>query len=712
MLKNHQLRRKDITLAPKKYEVKLVNKKGEIRDAILDIGMIPGTKQSIVSILDITERKRAEDALKESEEKYRNLVDDALVGVYQITLEGDIIYGNEAMKKIMEFEGDDPEFFNAKNFYKNPGQRDYLVRTLQEFGIIKNFEAELISFKGNSKYVIINSRLDGNLINGMMLDITEETKALSELRKAEEKYRNIFENALEGIFQSTPDGRFLDVNPAMATMFGYSSQDEMLSIITNISEQMYVNQGDRESWIQVVNEKGWVYGQSFPIYTKNREIIWVTESIHSVKDENDDIVYYEGIVEDITERKKYEEGLKAAKEQAEELSRLKSSFLANMSHELRTPMNGIIGFSELLISENDISIVSDYAKLIHDSGKRLMTTLNSILDLSRIEAGERKLNLQLLDAYEILYQLVELYQVTAKNKGLILSLNTPIQSIQMTSDEQAITTIFSNIINNAIKFTNKGSVDISIERIIIDGQEWLVAVVSDTGIGISEAYINVIFKEFRQVSEGISRIFEGSGLGLTITKKFVDLLDGIITVESKIGRGTTFTIKIPMINSSDDWESSDESQMINSSDDWESSDESQINKVANIDSAPRSKDKSAKMLYVEDDAISALLVKNIFKDLFDIEIATNATIAVEKAQNETFDIILMDINLGKGKDGLFAAKEIRKLEGYSGIPIVAVTAFAMVGDREEFLREGCDYYISKPFDRENLISIVNQALVK
>ncbi|MFA6570893.1 MAG: ATP-binding protein, partial [Bacteroidota bacterium] len=427
---------------------------------------------------------------------------------------------------------------------------------------------------------------------------------------------------------------------------------------------------------------------------KDGKLIDVEGSTDPILDDNGEIIGFLGIQKDNTERKKYEEGLKEAKEQAEELSRLKSSFLANMSHELRTPMIGILGFSELLIDEKDINTVNDYANMINESGKRLMSTLNSILDLSRIESGELKLNLKYLDVCEVMNNLVDLYSVSAKNKNLNLSFNSPIQSIMLSTDSQALTSIFGNIISNAVKYTEKGSIEISMEKEIINDKDWLVTIVSDTGIGIDSSNIDIIFKEFRQVSEGIDRNFEGSGLGLTITKKYVDLLGGTITVDSKIGKGTTFIIKLPI-----------------GTELMETSDKLSRESISNLQNINTSrKNIRAKMLYVEDDSISAILVNTIVRNIIDVEIAINATDAIEKAKANSYDIILMDINLGSGKDGLYATKEIRKLKSYSNIPIIAVTAFAMVGDKEDFLSKGCDYYISKPYNGENLINSIKQAL--
>ncbi len=240
-----------------------------------------------------------------------------------------------------------------------------------------------------------------------------------------------------------------------------------------------------------------------------------------------------------------------AKESAEEMSRLKSSFLANMSHELRTPMNGIIGFSDFMKSIDDIEEVKEISELIYLSAQRLMETLNLILDISTIESGVNKLVYNDLDIIQLIKDNIELFSKFANSKNLSLTLKSKYEEFIILSNQQSLYSILSNLINNAIKFTLKGGITIELDIIAEDDQlfnnkKWVVLKVHDTGIGIEEKYFTTIFEEFRQVSEGINRNFEGSGLGLTLTKKYVQVMGGEINVESEIDKGTTFTIKLPI----------------------------------------------------------------------------------------------------------------------------------------------------------------------
>lgn len=257
---------------------------------------------------------------------------------------------------------------------------------------------------------------------------------------------------------------------------------------------------------------------------------------------NDEIGQVATAVNNMTEQ------LIDSKKNAEEMYKLKSSFLANMSHELRTPLVGILGFSELLTTTDDLSKVKEFSGFINFSGKRLMETLNLILDLSRIEAGETKLNFEEIDIVEKIHETINLFSVNAKSKNLNLSFESNLRQLTIISDSKAIDSILNNLINNAIKFTSDGDVRIQLHQTVKSGKNWIVIDVIDTGIGIVEKDLDMIFKEFRQASEGLSRSFDGTGLGLSVTKKYVILLGGSISVKSALGEGSNFTVKLPVEN--------------------------------------------------------------------------------------------------------------------------------------------------------------------
>lgn len=393
---------------------------------------------------------------------------------------------------------------------------------------------------------------------------------------------------------------------------------------------------------------------------------------------------------DINDVKEAESELISAKNKAEEMNRLKSYFLANMSHELRTPMIGVLGFSQLM-AEDDIADpieTQKMSKLIYSSGRRLMDTLNSILDLSKIESGHSELNYVTFDGIPFLHEITTLYSATAQENNIELNLKTNHKEIMMVSDRKLFGDIINNLVNNAIKFTKSGSVSI-IENIIeIDAKEFIKIDVVDTGIGIENEALEFIFDEFRQGSEGLNRSYEGTGLGLTISKKYANLLNGDISVRSKIGEGSTFTVLLPLNNES----------MIK--------DNNSINKMTNQESSNFI--SSFNVLYVEDDDLSVHYVKKILPKNFEVTNTRTCNEAVDIIGANKIDLILMDINLGRGESGLNITKVIKEIPEYSHIPIIACTAYAMLGDKEEFLEAGCDDYISKPYDKNTLIDIINK----
>jgi signal transduction histidine kinase len=264
-------------------------------------------------------------------------------------------------------------------------------------------------------------------------------------------------------------------------------------------------------------------------------------------DEKGRMTHYVAIKEDISQRKEMERMLIEAKEKAEEMNRLKSNFLANMSHELRTPMIGILGYSELLKSElNDNPELLELASVINRAGNRLMETLNLILDLSRIESGNLEVSIDLVELNTLVSECIQLFEENAKQKNLFIKNNFTVNHITTSTDTRLLALAVNNLINNAIKFTNSGGITVEVKTFSQSSKDFAVISVQDTGIGIPEDKQSIIFDEFRQVSEGYSRSFEGTGLGLTLTKKAVEILNGSISFESEPGIGSTFSITIPL----------------------------------------------------------------------------------------------------------------------------------------------------------------------
>ncbi|MCK9219409.1 MAG: PAS domain-containing protein [Bacteroidales bacterium] len=448
---------------------------------------------------------------------------------------------------------------------------------------------------------------------------------------------------------------------------------------------------------------------------KTREMInrcLQTQTIQTFEYEiiiKDVILYYEArlikvdenkvlsISRNITERKNLQLELIEAKDHAEESSRLKSTLLNNMSHELRTPLNGILGFSEIMEHELKDPEYIEMASHINNSGKRLMRTLDSIMQLSQLESGVKALHYVKFDAAKHLQTLLETYIQQARHKGLFMevrNISAGIGYLDLFFFTQAI----SNILDNALKFTKEGGVTFEVQEIMRQNVRWLEFHIEDTGIGISETHLKLIFEEFRQASEGQNRSFEGTGLGLTVAKKMILLLGGEIEVQSKIGKGSSFTIFIPFPEHK-------ETVVLPSSERQGDSSKKKPFELSAIE--------QRNILLVEDNEVNSQLTTAYLKNKYNVDWALDGPIAIEKLHYKTYDAILMDINLGPGgMDGLQAAQLIRKIKGCENIPIIALTGYTMFGDRERLVAGGCSDYLPKPFTKADILGLLEKILAQ
>lgn len=636
----------------------------------------------IASFRDITEILQAEREKSKTELKYQQLIETSNEGIWVIDKNDVTIYVNQTMANMLEYSI--AEMIGKSVFdFMNEKNQMIAVENIKrrKLGLSEHHDMSFIAKSGKIVWAIISTSpifsegvYDGTI--GMITDITKRKKAETLLIENEKMLNEIFETApVPLLITSLNDAVIVKTNASLNSLFGTISE----SIIGRNVIDFYAEKTNREILVKNIFEYGKVDNNEFKLLKLDGTIIETIHSSHIIK-LNDELHLISAFT-DLTVQKQNEQILIKAKETAEEMNRLKSNFLANMSHELRTPMNGILGFSKLLSIIDDISDVNEISQLINLSANRLTETLNLILDISQIESGATKFIIEEIDLLECITEYINLFADTSIAKDLIVSFDSYSDDLIILSNRQAINSILSNIINNAFKFTNRGSISIEVENEIIENTEMIVIKVTDTGIGIDEIHFEVIFNQFRQVSEGINRSYDGTGLGLALTRKFAFLLGGSVNVESIIDKGSTFTVKLPLIrNNLRNVDKSMESHLAKS------------RESISIEKTNKS------ILIIDDDYSSLKLIEMFLKGTCKIETSMKALDAIEKIKANQYDIIITDINLGRGYNGLYVTKEARMLENYKNIPIIAMTAYVMPGDKEDFISYGCTDYISKPID--------------
>ncbi len=517
------------------------------------------------------------------------------------------------------------------------------------------------------------------------IQTVERKKVEEALIQSEIKYQKIVDNAIIGIYHSNLSGQIIYANQSMVEMFEFPTLDDAMRY--SIAD-LYGHLADRNAFVSKLTTEKVLRNYELSLVTMlgNPRIVLINAFL-----EKDVII---GMVTDITDRKRDMEEIKAAMVRVEESDRLKTSLMANMSHEFRTPMNAILGFSDLISNESNDPDIVFFARKINSSGKRLMATLKAILDLADLEATKSKIKINDINIQDTISGLLQPFYPIASDKNLALITEFK-DGLYAKADENLLHIILQNLIDNAIKFTNKGGITIETDLTNVDGILWSLIHIKDTGIGIPSEKFEIIFHEFRQLSEGHNRSYEGTGLGLTLARKMIELIDGKISLESEIGLGSIFTVWLPAgINTYQP--ASTAGPKIK-----EEVLPSRIFKMNPPEELPL-------ILVVEDNDDNAEIVKLYLRGQYKTERAHDAASAVKMVKVKQFSGILMDINLGSGNDGLKATQEIRKIAGYEYIPIIAITGYTMSGDREKLLQGGCSHYLGKPFSQQGLLELMSE----
>jgi PAS domain S-box-containing protein len=513
--------------------------------------------------------------------------------------------------------------------------------------------------------------------------LIEKKKAEQSLLQSEENFRRSISESPLGIRIVSFDGKTVYANKAFLDIYEFSSLDELTSTPSK-------NRYTPESYAQHLERKERrkngldVYNYELSIVRKNEEIRHIKVSRKEVLWNGDK--HYLVINQDITEQKKLTTDLITSKEKAEESERLKTAFLHNISHEIRTPMNAIVGFSGFL---NDPDLLPEkrnhFIEIIVQNCNQLLSIISDIVSIAAIEAGQEKIAENEIELNSLLLMLQEQFLLKAKmqNTNIELSASFPENGVNIISDETKLVQVLNNLLGNALKFTKQGYINFGY---IKKGNE-LEFFVEDTGIGIPAEMHKEIFERFRQVDSAMSRQFGGSGLGLSISKAYVELLGGKIWLNSESGHGSTFYFTIPYKTALEKKTLTKQSFL-----------ELEITKC-----------KAKTLLVAEDEESNFLLMAEMLSGLNAniVRAVSGAEVVAICKSSQHIDLVLMDIKM-PGMDGYEATKQLRKFMPF--LPILAQTAYASDEDKKRAINCGCNDYISKPINRELLISKIEQLL--
>lgn len=513
-------------------------------------------------------------------------------------------------------------------------------------------------------------------------EITAREEAADALRRAEEKYRSIFENAVEGMFQTSPDGRYLEANPALAKIYGYESPAEMIESLSNISAMLYVDPTRRDDFRHCVERDGTVVNFESEVRRRDGSTIWISENARAIRDTTGKIVHYEGTVVDVTARREAV-AMQAQVDAAEAANRAKSEFLANMSHEIRTPLNGVMGMLELLGTTTLDDRQTRFVRLARSSSEALLALINQILDFSKIEAGCVELEHVEFRLRPLIEDLAEVLGHKAHGKGIELAcrIHGNVPDV-VAGDPERLRQVLVNLTNNAVKFTEAGRVEIDVS--FDDASDWRPRIrfeVRDTGIGVPANRRDRLFQPFSQVDASTTRKYGGTGLGLSICKQLVNLLGGDIVYDARPGGGSIFRFDLPL----------------------------EIRAVP-TDDVPRvvpAKWRDLKVLAVDDVDVNRELLDEHLRGWGvaldtapDAESALNMVRQAAKA-GTPYKLVMLDRKL-PDMDGLDLAHRIHAVADHADAQLLLLTSISESPERDELQRLGIADVLYKPLRQSSL----------
>ena len=502
----------------------------------------------------IQESKDLYNKILDKEDEYQAVLNAVQDVLFEIDKAGQIQFMNDAWVNISKTSVDDVLYRDLFSFFNEDDE----IKLRKSFA---SFLEHKTSLSDNAKIKMANGSLkaveivfsvlrenrDGQIrIVGTIHDAEEKQRAKQALSEVEKKYKTIVENAAGGIYQITPKGQIMSGNPALARLLGYNDIDQLVEDDFNMNAA-FTSTGNRHEYEVSLHKDGFIRNHEAELRQSNGQIIWVNENARAVKDIDGSILYYEGSIEDITQRKNAETDIIQEKLNSDLASRAKSEFLTNMSHELRTPLNAIIGFSEIIkgeaLGEIENKNYVDYAKDIYDSGGRLLNVINEILGISKIEAGNRQLSESIVNIGSVIDTCKNLLASKIETHALDVNSTIDDETPSVVAEELAFKQIFMNLLSNAIKFTPpNGKITITSEY--EQGGDLRLSV-TDTGVGMDDSDIPKALSPFGQLDNSLSRSGSGTGLGLTLVSSLVHLHGGQLEMISQKGIGTAVTVIMP-----------------------------------------------------------------------------------------------------------------------------------------------------------------------
>jgi PAS domain S-box-containing protein len=541
-------------------------------------------------------------------------------------------------------------------------------------------------------FIAIN--IAGNYIGHLWKyrDVTEQKKTEDAIKTREEKYRGIIQNINLGLLEVDNDERIMFANQSFCQITGYSPEE----LIGQVASSLFLDSSNEASMDEKnsLRKKGISDAYDIRIKDKHDNYKWMMISGAPLYDDKNTLIGSIGIHLDVTEQKALENELIKSKKVAEESSKAKEIFLANMSHEIRTPMNAILGMSRLLTKTNQNSQQKTYTNAIIQSAENLIVIINDILDLSKIDAGQMQIESIGFSLSDLVSQLERILKYKTEEKGLEFNTASSVHIPQiLIGDPYRINQILLNLVGNAIKFTEQGSVELWCKLgSTKNGVNQIVFTVKDTGIGIDPEYLKHLYKDFSQEDASVTRKFGGTGLGLSISKKLISLMGGEMNIESTKGEGTVISFSLSMPTGS----SNALAPEIDDTLELKAQQRELINK---------------KILLVEDNDFNRLLANTILTTYgATVTEAWNGKVAIELSEQQNFDIIIMDVQMPV-MNGFEATRHIRQVL-QSKIPILALTANAVKGEKDKCIAAGMDDYIAKPFEESHLVKTICQMLKK